>query len=119
MGSHARHLHHAKGLSADNLYIAAGMDYYLKQNHIYAVDDTETPTPGYVMMNISAGSDLTWKGKKIAELYVIADNLLNKAYQSHLSRLKYADVNCVTGRQGVYSMGRNITIKLVVPINIF
>ena len=56
------------------------------------------------------------KGKKIAELYITADNLLNKAYQSHLSRLKYADEDVVTGRRGVYNMGRNITFKVVVPI---
>ena len=56
------------------------------------------------------------KGKKIAEFYVTADNLLNKAYQNHLSRLKYADVNVVTGCRGVYNMGRNITFKIVLPI---
>jgi iron complex outermembrane receptor protein len=54
----------------------------------------------------------------VAELHVIADNLLNRAYQNHLSRLKYADVNNVTGRCGVYNMGRNITFKLVVPLTI-
>ena len=57
-------------------------------------------------------------GKKIAELYVTADNLLNEAYQNHLSRLKYADENPVTGRRGVYNMGRNVTFKLVIPINL-
>ena len=118
MGSHSRHTHNAKGLSADNLYIAAGIDCYLKQNHIYAVDNTETATPSYSLLNISAGTDLTWKGKKIAELYITADNLLNRAYQSHLSRLKYADMNSVTSRQGVFNMGRNITFKVVVPVNI-
>ncbi len=58
------------------------------------------------------------KGKKIAELYVTADNLLNKAYQNHLSRLKYADDNTATGRRGVFNMGRNITFKIVVPIQL-
>ena len=67
------------------------------------------------LLNISAGTDLTWKGKKIAELYITADNLLNRAYQSHLSRLKYADMNSVTSRQGVFNMGRNIKFKVVVP----
>ncbi len=119
MGSHARHVHHAKGFSADNLYVAAGVECYLRQNHVYAVDDTETATPGYTLLNLSAGADLTWRGKKVAELYVTADNLLNKAYQNHLSRLKYADLNNVTGRMGVYNMGRNITIKLVVPLSYF
>ena len=100
----------------NNLYIAAGLDCYLRQSHVYSADDTETVTPGYALLRLSAGTDLQVKGKKIAELYITADNLLNKAYQSHLSRLKYADEDVVTGRRGVYNMGRNITFKVVVPI---
>ena len=106
------------GLSFNNLYVAAGLDCYLKQSHIYSADDTETITPGYALLSLSAGTDVQIKGKKIAELYVTADNLLNKAYQDHLSRLKYADENTVTGRRGVYNMGRNITFKVVVPIEL-
>ena len=100
----------------NNLYVAAGLDCYLKQTHIYSADDTETETPGYALLSLSAGTDIQVKGKKIAELYVTADNLLNKAYQNHLSRLKYADENVVTGRRGVFNMGRNIAFKIVVPI---
>ena len=100
----------------NNLYIAAGIDYYLKQTHIYSADDTETTTPAYVLLNLSVGTDVQIKGKKVAELYITADNLLDKAYQHHLSRLKYADMNLVTGRRGVYNMGRNFTFKVVVPI---
>ena len=100
----------------NNLYVAAGLDCYLKQSHIYRADDTETVTPGYALINLSAGTDIQLKGKKMAEFYITADNLLNKAYQNHLSRLKYADLNVITGRRGVYNMGRNITFKLVVPI---
>ena len=115
----ASHVSHAvSGLSFNNLYVAAGLDCYLKQSHIYSADDTETVTPGYALLNLSAGTDIQIKGKKIAELYVTADNLLNKAYQNHLSRLKYADENTVTGRRGVYNMGRNITFKVVVPIEL-
>ena len=88
----------------NNLYIAAGLDCYLKQTHSYA------------LLSLSAGTDVQIKGKKIAEFYITADNLLNKAYQNHLSRLKYTDENVVTGRRGVYNMGRNITFKIVVPI---
>ena len=102
----------------NNLYIAAGLDCYLRQNHVYSVDDTESPTPGYVLLNLSAGTDIQWHGKKLAEVYITADNLLDKAYQNHLSRLKYADENVVTGRRGVFNMGRNITFKVVVPVNI-
>ncbi len=102
----------------NNLYIAAGLDCYLKQTHIYSADDTETTTPAYALLSLSAGSDIQLRGKKIAELYITADNLLNIAYQNHLNRLKYADENVVTGRRGVYNMGRNITFKLVVPITL-
>ena len=101
----------------NNLYIAVGLDCYLKQTHIYRADDTETETPGYALLSLSAGTDIQVKGKKIAEFYITADNLLNKAYQNHLSRLKYTDVNVVTGRRGVYNMGRNITFKVVIGIN--
>ena len=100
----------------NNLYVAAGLDCYLKQTHIYSADDTETKTPGYALLSLSAGSDIQVKGRKVAELYITADNLLDKAYQNHLSRLKYADVNAATGRRGVFNMGRNITFKIVVPL---
>ena len=118
IGSHSHHSHHAKGPSSDNLYIAAGLECNLKQNHFYAVDDTETATPAYTLLSLSAGTDLTWNGKKVAELYVTANNLLNTAYQNHLSRLKYCDENSVTGRQGIYNMGRNVVFKVVVPITL-
>lgn len=121
--SHSTILHHHTTDAAhrawfNNLYVAAGLDCYLKQTHIYSADDTETETPGYALLSLSAGTDIQIKGKKVAELYITADNLLNKAYQNHLSRLKYADENNVTGRRGVFNMGRNITFKVVVPIQI-
>lgn len=106
------------GVGLNNLYLAVGFDCFMKQTHIYSADNTETVTPGYALLSLSAGSDIQLKGKKVAELHVTADNLLNRAYQNHLSRLKYTDENVVTGRRGVYNMGRNITFKLVVPINI-
>jgi iron complex outermembrane receptor protein len=113
---HNRHPLHRAMLN--NLYIAAGIDCYLRQSHIYSADDTETATPGYALVNLSAGTDIQINRKKVAEFYITANNLLNKAYQNHLSRLKYADENVVTGRRGVYNMGRNITFKLVIPITI-
>ena len=102
----------------NNLCLAVGLDCYLKQTHVYSADDTETATPGYALLSLSAGTDIQLKGKKVAELYVTADNLFDKAYQNHLSRLKYADENSVTGRRGIFNMGRNITFKVLVPIRI-
>ena len=111
-----RHAHPKSGVALNNLYIAAGLDCYLRQTHIYRADNTETETPGYALLSLSAGTDIMFRSKKLAEFYITADNLLNKAYQNHLSRLKYADENVITGRRGVYNMGRNITFKVVVPI---
>ena len=106
--------HHGKVLN--NAYVAVGLECYLRQNHYYKEGQTETATPSYTLLNLSAGTDLMWHKKKVAELYVTADNLFNKAYQNHLSRLKYTDVNVVTGRMGVYNMGRNVVMKVVVPL---
>jgi len=112
------HRHFTSALSLNNVYFAAGLECYLKQNHVYRADDTETPTPSYTLVNLSAGTDLLIQHKKVAEFYVTANNLLNRAYQNHLSRLKYADTNLVTGKQGVFNMGRNITFKVVIPFNL-
>ncbi|MBQ3958767.1 MAG: TonB-dependent receptor [Bacteroidaceae bacterium] len=106
------------GRTLNNTYIAAGLQQYFAQHHYYKADDTETSTPAYMLLNVSAGTDLRLRGRKVAELYVVADNLLDKAYQSHLSRLKYGDVNVATGRQGVYDMGRNVTFKLIIPFTV-
>ena len=102
----------------NNAYVALGLECNLAQNHYYKVDDTETRTPAYTLLSLSAGTDLNIHKKKVAELYVTADNLLDCAYQNHLSRLKYCDVNNATGRQGVYNMGRNIVFKAIIPIEL-
>ena len=109
-------LSHHGHKTLNNAYVALGLECNLAQNHYYKVDDTETRTPSYTLLSLSAGTDLNIHKKKVAELYVTADNLLNTAYQNHLSRLKYCDVNQATGRQGVYNMGRNIVFKVIVPI---
>ena len=110
------HHHFTSQLSLNNLFAAAEVECYLKQDHVHSADDTETSTPSYTLLNLKAGTDVLIGHKKVAELYVTANNLLNRAYQNHLSRLKYADMNEVTGRQGVYNMGRNVAMKLVVPL---
>ena len=104
------------GKVLNNLYVRLGLECNFRQNHYYRVDHTETATPSYTLLNLSAGTDLLVHGRKVCSLYLIGDNLTNKAYQSHLSRLKYLDTNPVTGRQGVFNMGRNVCVKLVVPI---
>ena len=102
----------------NNTFVALGLECNLAQNHYYKVDDTETRTPSYTLLSLSAGTDLNIHKRKVAEIYVTAENLLNRAYQKHLSRLKYCDINNATGRQGVYNMGRNVVFKLIIPIEL-
>ena len=96
------------GKLLNNAFVALELDWNARQDHFYAVDDTETATPAYTLLNASAGTDIVIKGKKRASLYLLADNLLDTAWQSHLSRLKEI---------GICNMGRNLTVKLVVPIS--
>ena len=75
-------------------------------------------TPAYTLLNASVGGDIVLKKKTICSLYISGSNLADIAYQSHLSRLKYSAVNNVTGKTGVYNMGRNISLKLIVPVDL-
>ena len=104
------------GKTADNTYVAVQMECNLHQDHFYALNGTETATPSYTLFNILAGSDFRLHGRKIASLYLSCNNIFDRIYQSHLSRLKYLDASPDNGRQGIYNMGRNITMKLVVPL---
>jgi len=108
--------HH--GRVFNNAYMSVGLDCFLAQDHYFQAYDTETRTPSYTLFNASAGTDLYLKGRKWAEIYLTAQNIFNRAYQSHLSRLKYADVNVLTGHQGVYNPGRNIVLKVIVPFTL-
>ena len=105
------------GKVLNNAFVAVQADWYLAQNQYYEAYDTETATPSYLLLGLSAGTDVLHKGQKVAELHLIVDNLTDVCYQDHLSRLKYTDVNVVTGRRGVFNMGRNIVFKLVIPID--
>jgi len=98
-------------------YIKIGLENYFAQNKFYSAYGTETATPGYTLLNFGLGTDITLKHKTIFSIYLSADNITNVAYQSHLSRLKYEDVNRVTGRTGVFNMGRNISFKLIIPVD--
>lgn len=106
------------GRTFDNLFLKFAVDCNLRQNHFYAANDTETATPSYALLNLYVGTDIKSHGKRLLSIYLSGENLTNRAYQSHLSRLKYLDRNMVTGRTGVYNMGRNFSVKVVVPIEL-
>ncbi len=102
------------------LYIKIGMEYYVKQNRVYYANNTETPTPGYILYNAGIGTDIINRlGKVLLNINILVNNITDVAYQSHLSRLKYFEEypNNPTGRSGIYNMGRNVSFKLTIPLN--
>jgi iron complex outermembrane receptor protein len=101
-----------------NVYVKLEVDNTFAQNHIFSAYNTETPTPGYTLLNAALGTEIvTKKGTPIFSINFIATNIGDVAYQNHLSRLKYAAENQVTGRSGVFNMGRNFSIKLNIPFS--
>lgn len=100
-----------------NVYIKAGIEKTWTQNHFYAAYGTETQTPGYTLLNLGAGADFVRNRKTVFSLYISAKNLTDVAYQSHLSRLKYTAENYATGRTGIFNQGRNISFKVLIPID--
>ncbi len=104
------------GKTLKNVYFKTELDNTFIQNHPFTGFDTETETPGYSLLNIGAGGDVIRKGKTICSIYINANNVTDEAYQNHLSRLKYTDVNNVTGRQGVFNVGRNFSFKVNFPL---
>jgi iron complex outermembrane receptor protein len=56
---------------------------------------------------VVTGTDFLIHGKRFASLHLSVNNLFNRAYQNHLSRLKEG---------GIYNMGRNIAMKVIFTI---
>lgn len=105
-----------KGKSLRDLFISIETDYRFKQHAAFTGYNTETNTGDYLLLNATIGANIMAKGKRIASIYITGTNLADIAYQDHLSRLKYTSVNEATGRQGVFNTGRNLAIKLNVPL---
>ena len=100
-----------------NYYLRVELDNTFKQNHPFTGYNTETATSGYTLLNAGVGTDFHAHGKTAFSLHFTVNNFTDAAYQSHLNRLKYTDINNATGRIGVYNTGRNFSFKLNVPLN--
>lgn len=97
-----------------NGYIKFGIDCFFKQDKIFSAYQTETPTSGYTLLSAGVGTNIkAFSRGSFLSLYISGENLADKAYQNHLSRLKYAAENPATGRIGVFNMGRNISVKVI------
>jgi iron complex outermembrane receptor protein len=101
-----------------NIYFRAEIDYYGAKNKFYGVDNTETATAGYALFNAGCGTTISNRNKKpLFQLFFQIDNLLDIAYQSNLNRLKYFEYYAASpnGRSGIYNMGRNGSMKVIIP----
>lgn len=102
------------GKNITNGYVKFGVDHFFKQNQFYSAYGTETETSAYTLLSAGIGGDIkAFNRNNFMSIFVSAENLADVAYQSHLSRLKYAPENLATGRTGIFNMGRNISVKLI------
>jgi iron complex outermembrane recepter protein len=105
------------GKTLRNIYFRLEMEKTLKQSDPFTGYNTETETPGYTLLNAGLGTDFQARGRTLFSLHLAGQNLTDEAYQNHLNRLKYTAVNNATGRQGVFNMGRNFSLKLNIPLS--
>jgi iron complex outermembrane receptor protein len=106
------------GKRITNPYARMQLERTFAQDRFYSAFGTETATPGYTLINAGVGTDVaSAQGRTLFSLYLTANNLFDVGYQSHLSRLKYADYNVANGRTGVFNQGRNVSVRLVVPLS--
>jgi iron complex outermembrane receptor protein len=121
------------GKTLKNVCIKAGVldcfeqkDIYLQYAIYNGLNTALTPyeykastsaTKGYTLFDAGAGGDIISKGHTVCSVYITCTNLLNTAYMDYMSRFKYYPVNYTTGRVGVFNMGRNISFKLIVPLD--
>jgi iron complex outermembrane receptor protein len=105
-----------KGKTLRNLALSVELDNTFKQNKAFTAYNTETPTPSYCLLNAAISANVIRKNKTLFTLIFSGNNITDVAYQNHLSRLKYTDVNNATKRTGVFNMGRNFSFKINIPL---
>lgn len=106
------------GKCFQNFYVKLEADRTFNQHNSFTGYETETNTPGYTLFHAGLGADVQQKKKTLFSLHFAVTNITDKAYQQHLSRLKYAAMNMLTGRQGVFNTGRNFSVKLNIPLEL-
>lgn len=106
-----------KGKGLRNLFLHFEVDHTFDQNKPFTAYETETATSGYTVLNAGITANITKGQQTLFSIYLLANNLTDVAYQNHLSRLKYTAQNPVTGRQGVFNVGRNFVFRLNIPLS--
>lgn len=83
-----------------------------KQDRYLGLSGTETATKSYTLLNVGMVASIPYSKENSLQLMLQVNNVFDKAYQSHLSRLKYLEDH---DGPGIYNMGRNGIIKLILP----
>lgn len=106
-----------KSSIVETLRLKAEAEINDAQNHFLALNDTETFTSAYALINLSANASIRYSKNNHFQLQFQINNILDKSYQSNLSRLKYFEyyASSPTRQSGIYNMGRNVCIKLILP----
>jgi iron complex outermembrane receptor protein len=101
-----------KGLK--NSYLSMGLEHVFAQKRI---DIFETSTGAYTLLNAGIGTSVLIN-KLPLKIHVAGNNLLNKKYYDHLSRLKPGRLDETNLGLGFYNPGRNITVGIYLPFSI-
>lgn len=101
-----------KGLK--NSYLSLGLEHVFAQKRI---DVFETSTGAYTLLNAGIGTSVLIN-KMPLKIHVAGNNLLNKKYYDHLSRLKPGRLDETDPSLGFFNPGRNITIGIYLPFSI-
>lgn len=97
------------------LNLKAETELNASQNRYLGLNNTETATPSYLLVNFAAGTTIRYTKNYNLQVQLQVNNIFDKTYQSNLSRLKYFEyyADSPNGRSGIYSIGRNIGLKVI------
>ena len=113
-----RRLRHAAGLSQEELAHRADIDRtYISSIERQQYAASIASTAGYTLLNAGIGGNIQSRGHTLCKIYITGTNLLNTAYIDYMSRFKYYPYNEANGKVGVFNMGRNISIKIIIPFD--
>lgn len=99
-----------------SLNLKTELEYSAAQNRYLALNQTETITPGFTLINFAVTTEINYTKKDVLQLYFQLNNAFDVSYQSNLSRLKYFEYYSQSpqGKLGMYNIGRNFGIKVIV-----
>jgi iron complex outermembrane receptor protein len=111
------------GSAFSGTYFKICIAHYWRQGDIYSALYTEVPSAAYTLVDAGLGTQLVNRrsGRAVCSFYLNCTNLTNIAYADHLNLAQYfyaqngSLVTVTNQRQGVFNMGRDISLKVVFP----